>query len=1260
MKYPKVSVVIPAYNHEKYVGEAIQSVLDQTFQDFELIIINDGSTDNTEAEILKFKDERIRYYSQGNRGLSATLNRGIELARGEYFNFLPSDDAFFPEKLEIQLKIFEEDPALGLVFAYPQLIDAEGREIKDDLVAQWAIVPYETKEEIFPALFERNFLSAPTALIKMDCFRRVGVFDESLKYAQDYDMWMKVLKYYECRLMKQPLVRYRWHGENLTWAPTLETERERAKLLLNAYLSLSIKEIFPSLLLLKEIDCPGDFAKAYRRLAEYLRKSGLEEMKPFSEICEETAKGLENLTPSGRGLFNKRGGRDLGQFSDPAKFIQEGKKINVLMQTRSLDQGGLEEVIYNIARHLERDFFNLVIVCTDRGGFIAERCRKNGIPVEILKEEKEREFREILSRYDIDLLVTHYSTFGVDLATEMSIPVVSFLHNIYCWIPDNVLGEMKSADRKITRYVAVSEDVKAYSVHRFNISPEKISVIPNGIDLERFEGKGSLPILKKADIGFEETDYVFLNVASFTPAKAHPLILAALKEVIAEHPEVKVLCIGETLDQEYGEFVKAQIAAYGLERHIKFVKFVEEIHPYYKMADAFLLPSIIEGWSLSMMEAMAYGLPLILTKVGGAAQVVENNDIGLLVDNRYPDVFGIERSALDNYRNELPPNIPSLKRAMLQFLKEKAYWKEAGLKGKRKVADQFDIRIIVNRYEALFHSVVALNAKTVKNKLSDQRDALLRERDFLLAERDRLLVEQDRLSAERDRLLVEQDRLSAERDRLLVEQDRLSAERKQFLNVQEGLLKEMSQRLQKREGEIDEIRHLIDSRYQQLDKRIEYVLMRLSVKERVKERLHKLLKAVHTLVPKKFREKYRSQYRRFFFDKVFRDKERFEQPFPTPGHPNILAGEELERFLNSAQESNAENLFVIYTTDPFVESRGQRLTWLAKEFARRGISVVFFYWRWNPKEEIVKSPDPQILSVPIDQFSRIEKQLFSFSSDHLKKIFLIEFPDSSLFERINIANVHSFVTVYDCVDDWGEFARAGQAVWYDDAGERYLVRNVDLVLATNSVLAEKLKQIGAEKVAIVPNGVDVESLRKKQGIMKSVERGTLTIGYFGHLTESWFDWDLVLKTASKKRDWFFHIIGYGEPSGLKFPENVKFWGKVDHQDLPTYTSCWDIAIIPFREGKLTQAVDPIKLYEYLFLGLPVVATNMPHLQGIPGVFPCNRDQFEQTLVLAKETPFNRSEVERFVENNTWRKRVDRLLEEIDQVDLSRDPLKAIG
>jgi glycosyltransferase involved in cell wall biosynthesis len=541
------------------------------------------------------------------------------------------------------------------------------------------------------------------------------------------------------------------------------------------------------------------------------------------------------------------------------------------------------------------------------------------------------------------------------------------------------------------------------------------------------------------------------------------------------------------------------------------------------------------------------------------------------------------------------------------------------------VAEQHDIRNIVDRYEAIFHSVVALNAKTVKNKLSDQRDALLRERD-----------------------------------RFSAELERVSSERRQLLNVQESLLKEMSQRLQKGEEQINEIRHLVETQHQQLDKRIDYVLMRLSVKERVKERFYKLLKSIHRLVPKKFREKYRYQYRRFFFDKVFPDKERFEQSAIPSMHLSIPVEDEIERFLDFVEKNGCQKLFAIYAADPYIESQGQRSTWLVKEFVQRGIPVILFYWRWDKNKPIAKSPDPQIFSVPIDEFSKIEKPLFSFSPNGLKKIFLIEFPDSFLFEKINIANAHCFVTVYDCIDDWEHFAKVGQAIWYDAAVERYLVRNTDLIIATNSLLAEKMKKMGAASVPIIPNGVDMGSFQQKLGSMRLLERGTITIGYFGHLADSWFDWDLVLKTALRNKDWFFHIIGYGEPSGLKLPENVRFWGRVEHGELPCFTRSWDVAIIPFKEGRLTEAVDAIKLYEYLFLGLPVVATNMPHLQGIPGVFPCKRNQFEQTLVLAKETPFNRDEVERFVENNTWRKRVDRLLEEIDQVDFSRDPLKAMG
>ena len=1071
----------------------------------------------------------------------------------------------------------------------------------------------------------------------MDCFKKVGVFDEALKYAQDYDLWMRIFKYYDVRLLKRPLVRYRWHGENLTRVPTQETERERAKLLVRANQAVSLPEIFPSLMLLNETDYPGKFAWAYHQLADFLKKSGLKELASQSEGYEKKARELEGALLSGGRLASFERGSSIR----PEVHLQSRKtsgRMTILMQTRSLDKGGLEEVIYNIANHLHQDLFNLVIVCIDQGGATAERCRKLGIPVEVLGEEKEREYQEILSRYEIDLLVTHYSNFGLEMASGANIPIICFLHNIYCWMPDEVMSEMKRADRMIGGYIAVSEDVKTYSVHRFNIPPEKVRVIPNGIDSDRPASKGRLSNVTRAMMGFSESDYLFLHVASFTPAKDHLLLLSAFKGIAEEYPESRLLCVGDVLDKEYHQFILSKAGEYGLENQVRLLDFAAEMAPYYEMADAFVLPSLIEGWSLSMMEAMSYGLPLILTRIGGADQVIENNDIGILVDARYPEVSDIAVSALSNYREESRPNLSSLQTAMVRFLREREFWKKAGLGGKRKVRERLDIRLIMECYERVFISGITLRSQLIRSELVEQRDLLFQEKERILAENAGIL---------------------AERAGILSEKEKLHAEQERILKVQEELSQKLSKAIQERGSEIQELRHLVEARYQQLDNKVEHVLLRLSIKERIKERLFKSLKASHKMVPKKWREKYQFQYRRLFFDRVFPDKERLEnQALPQPSASNVMTPEAVERFLASCVNGRSEHLLVVYTTDPYLESRGQRSTWLTREFVRRGIPVVFFYWRWDSKEAIVESGDPGVLEVPIDEFTKVERQLFSSSLNRLKRIFLVEFPDARLFEKINLANAHSFITVYDCVDDWEEFARAGQAIWYDPAIERYLVRNANLVTATHPHLAEKLKRMGASSVPVIPNGVDLSSFGPGAGEI-SLQKGALTVGYFGHLTESWFDWDLITKTAQARKDWVFHIIGYGEPSGLKLPENVHFWGRVEHRDLPAYARFWDVALIPFKEGRLTEAVDPIKLYEYLHLGLPVVATHMVHLREIPGVFPCLRDEFESTLILAKQTPFPRQEVERFIQSNTWEKRVDQILEEIGRVDLSGDILKGI-
>ncbi|MEW6268698.1 MAG: glycosyltransferase, partial [Thermodesulfobacteriota bacterium] len=368
----------------------------------------------------------------------------------------------------------------------------------------------------------------------------------------------------------------------------------------------------------------------------------------------------------------------------------------------------------------------------------------------------------------------------------------------------------------------------------------------------------------------------------------------------------------------------------------------------------------------------------------------------------------------------------------------------------------------------------------------------------------------------------------------------------------------------------------------------------------------------------------------------------------------------LERFLADAEASAATGdgwLWVVYATDPYSETRGQRSTWIARELARRGHRVVYLYWRWRLGDDILASGDPRVLSVPIDQLPAIQRRLLRAGAPGLRRVFLAEFPDVALFERLGLFAAHGFVTVYDCIDDWAEFSRVGQAYWYDDAVERYLARNADVVVATHPRLAADLARVAARQVPLVANGVDLDSLRAVEPARRD---GATVIGYFGHLTPSWFDWDLVREAAARRPEWRFEIVGYGQGEDVVVPPNVALPGMVPHDRLAERTAHWSVGIIPFREGRLTQAVDPVKLYEYLALGLPVVAVGMPHLRDVPGVVVCERDGFDAALARALETPLDRARVAAFVAESRWSRRVDALLERIEAADAAGSVVKALA
>ena len=199
---PKVSIILPTYNRAHIIEKAIQSVLNQTYQDFELIIVDDGSTDNTEEIIKKLqeKDKRIRYIKlETNKGAAAARNEGIKIAHGKYITFQDSDDEWLPEKLEKQMKIFETTPEDIIVYTGFWRIDGDEKTYIPDINIS------NREGYIHKELLKGNFVGTPSILLKKETLEKVALFDECLQRCQDWDLVIRLSEYYNFKLIDEPL-----------------------------------------------------------------------------------------------------------------------------------------------------------------------------------------------------------------------------------------------------------------------------------------------------------------------------------------------------------------------------------------------------------------------------------------------------------------------------------------------------------------------------------------------------------------------------------------------------------------------------------------------------------------------------------------------------------------------------------------------------------------------------------------------------------------------------------------------------------------------------------------------------------------------------------------------------------------------------------------------------------------------------------------------------------------------------------------------
>ncbi len=208
-KTPFVSIILPTYNRADLILDSIESVFAQSFKDFELIVIDDGSTDNTRQLLSAMaKAGQLRYEHQENLGLSAARNRGIQLAKGQLITFLDSDDLYTPDKLQMQVDYFLKHPGAMLVHSWFSKFNEDGElgvrktswfagDIYPEILLQWDVL-----------------MAVPCVMIRRSVLDEVGAFDESLRWAEDLDLWRRIARKYAFYMIPEPLVKVRVHSSS--------------------------------------------------------------------------------------------------------------------------------------------------------------------------------------------------------------------------------------------------------------------------------------------------------------------------------------------------------------------------------------------------------------------------------------------------------------------------------------------------------------------------------------------------------------------------------------------------------------------------------------------------------------------------------------------------------------------------------------------------------------------------------------------------------------------------------------------------------------------------------------------------------------------------------------------------------------------------------------------------------------------------------------------------------------------------------------
>lgn len=686
---PSVSVLLPVGTRTP--TEAAASVLAQAGVDLELIVLHDGTRRDEAQGLLATDEARVRAFAHPPQGISRSLTLGVHLARGAWVLVLSPHERLRPGALRAALDLAgspaDASAPVGVLGA-----ETAAHASGDPIGALVGDVPP----------------TGGSALLRTDALRHLGGFDPTLRFAFHLDAWLRVLGRGRLVLSERVIVdapsRRREPGEREAEA----TRLERMVVLARALSDLPLEAWDPT-------QAPSDVAAHLGRTVLAL---GEPELLPYGhEILARAAAAGAAVTTNGVGPAAVRSGppREPSRVGSSTVPEGEGAWLRVGLEVASLDRGGLENVVADLALGFPSVGIEPYVLCTERGGARANELRSAGIDVTVLRAtDREKEIGAWLDDRGIDLLNPHFSFRGTRPAAARGVPVVPTLHNAYAWVGASAIDEFRALDPLVSLYTAVSSYVAGFAAERFSIPRERFAVVANA-HRPAPPGTANRSAVRAA-LGVSDEDEVVVQIGRVEPVKC-PLALVDAMELLREtRPRLRAWIVGAGTDLGYLARVEERIANAGLGEVVQLLGQRDDVPDLLAASDVLAMPSVIEGLSLSVLEALGAGVPAVLTRTGDAEMLLGGTTragpAGALIDGPVLDPLTVEGEELFRRASaDRPPHAPALAQALARVLDDAPAMRERAHRRAEELAMQFAPERIFQDYAAVFGRVVASAAR---------------------------------------------------------------------------------------------------------------------------------------------------------------------------------------------------------------------------------------------------------------------------------------------------------------------------------------------------------------------------------------------------------------------------------------------------------------------------------------------------------------------------------------------------------------------